>query len=106
LARENTSIRDFLAPYFLGLKLPQPLVLTKDGIKLASNLIKGFHTILYAVNLLLIKSMLVSNITEVVFDLFRGKISRYDQLEKEAAKIIEFINELRELIKKAQIGLK
>jgi len=81
-------------------------MLTKDGIKLASNLIKGFYTILYVINLLLVKSMLVSNITEVVFDIFRGKTSRYNQLEKEAAKIIEFINELRELIKKAQVGLK
>jgi len=106
LARENTSIKDFLPPYFLGLKPPQPLVLTKDGIKLASNLIKGFHTILYALNLLIVKSMLLSNITEVLFDIFQGKTLRYNQLEKEAAKIIEFINELRELIKKAQIGLK
>jgi len=78
-------------------------MLTKDGIKLAQNLIKGFHTILYAINLLLVKSMLVSNIIEAMLDLFRGKTSKYDQLEKKASKITEFINELRELIKKTRL---
>lgn len=76
---------------------------TKDGIKLARSLIKGFHTILYAVNLLLVKCMLVSNIIEVIFDLFQGNTSRYYQLEKEVNKITEFISELRELMKKAGV---